>query len=214
FSVELCGGTHVNATGDIGLFRITSESGIAAGVRRIEAVTGQDALRYTRGRDFAASSAAASLKTSVAALPESVTRLLEDRKRLEKALDQLRTQLAREKAGDLSSQAREINGFQVVAAQLDADPVALRKEAERLRDSLGSAVIVLASGEGGAVKLVAMVSKDLAGKTVHAGNLIREIAKMVGGGGGGRPDMAQAGGKNPDKIPEALERVYTLVAGA
>ncbi|MED5370027.1 MAG: alanine--tRNA ligase [Myxococcota bacterium] len=212
FSTELCGGTHVSATGDIGLFKITSESGVAAGVRRIEAVTGAGAMAWVRARDAAATAAASSLRASVDQLPEAIERLQADRKRLEKELSELRTKLARQAAGDLSSQAREIDGIKVLAAELPADVDTLRKEADRLRDKLGTALVVLATRQGG-VKIIAAATKDVAGKRVHAGNIVREVAKAVGGGGGGRPDMAQAGGKDPEKLPEALELVYTLVKG-
>lgn len=213
FSTELCGGTHATRTGDIGLFRITSESGVAAGVRRIEAVTGPGAMAYARGRDQAGVRAAASLRTSLEQLPEALERLQADRKRLEKELDKLRAEIAREAAGDLASQARTINGVAVLAAELPADVNTLRKEADRLRDTLGTALVVLATRQGG-VKIIAAATKDVAGKKVHAGNIVREVAKVCGGSGGGRPDMAQAGGKDADKLAEALELVYTLVQDA
>ncbi len=212
FSTELCGGTHATRTGDIGLFRITSEAGVAAGVRRIEAVTGPGAMAYARSRDLAGVTAAASLRTSLEQLPEALERLQADRKRLEKELEQLRAEIAREAAGDLASQARMINGVAVLAAELPADVNTLRKEADRLRDTLGTALIVLATRQGG-VKIIAAATKDVAGKKVHAGNIVREVAKVCGGSGGGRPDMAQAGGKDADKLAEALELVYTLVQG-
>ena len=212
FSTELCGGTHATRTGDIGLFRVTSESGVAAGVRRIEAVTGPGAMAYARGRDQAGVSAAASLRTSLEQLPEALERLQADRKRLEKELEQLRAEIAREAAGDLASQARMINGVAVLAAELPADVNTLRKEADRLRDTLGTALVVLATRQGG-VKIIAAATKDVAGTKVHAGNIVREVAKVCGGSGGGRPDMAQAGGKDADKLAEALELVYTLVQG-
>ncbi len=214
FSLELCGGTHVSRTGDIGLFRIVSEGGVAAGVRRIEALTGEGALAYVRGMDDAASTAARELRTSPDQLPDAVRRILEDRKRLEKLLEQAKAELARAQAGDLSADARDIGGVKVIAAELPADAKALREEAERLRDKLGSAVVVLGSRAGGKVALVAAVSKDLAGKRFHAGNIIKEVAGMVGGGGGGRPDMAQAGGRDADALPGALERVYAIAEEA
>ena len=213
FSKELCGGTHAERTGDIGLFRITNESGVAGGVRRIEGVTGPEALTYIRQRDQAASAAAGRLRTSVEALDGAIERVMADRKRLEKELDGLKRELARAAAGDASEQAREINGIKVLALELPGDAATLRDEADRLRGVLGSGLVVLGSREGGKVLLLAAATKDIAGKKVHAGNIIREIARLVGGGGGGRPDMAQAGGKNPDGLPAALERVYEIVAG-
>jgi alanyl-tRNA synthetase len=212
FSTELCGGTHASRTGDIGLFKISSESSVAAGVRRIEAQTGLGAWTAICQREIAARAAAAELRTPPEALQEAIVRIVEDRKRLEKEVEQLKTEIARSQAGDLSEQAQDFGDFKVLSAELDTDPKTLRAEADRLRDQLGSSVVVLGSRQGGSVKLVVTVSKDIAGKQVHAGNLIREIARMVGGGGGGRPDMAQAGGKNPDALPAALAEVYTLVS--
>ena len=211
FSTELCGGTHVQATGDIGLMRITAESGVAAGVRRIEAVTGAGAISWLRARSESAAATAAKLKVHPNDLTDAVVKLQDERRRLERELDKLKAEMARLQAGDLSSQAREINGIKVIAAEMEADAASLRNEAERLRDQLGTSVVVLGSRAGGSVKLAVMVSKDIAGKQVHAGKLIKQVASMVGGGGGGRPDMAQAGGRNPDALPGALEKVYELV---
>jgi len=213
-SLELCGGTHAWRTGDIGLFRIVSEAGVAAGVRRIEAQTGEGAMDWIRGRDQAATEAARELRTSPAALVEAIRRIVEDRRTLERELEQARRELARAVAGDLSGQAREIGGVKVLSVEFAGDPAALRDEADRLRDKLGSAVVVLGSRAEGKVQLVAAVSKDLADKRFHAGNIIREIAALIGGGGGGRPDMAQAGGRDPDALPAALERVYALAEAA
>jgi alanyl-tRNA synthetase len=211
FSTELCGGTHARRTGDIGMFKIVSENSVAAGVRRIEAQTGLGAWQTARSQEAAARAAAAQLRTRPEALAEAIARIVEDRKRLEREVEALKTEMARAQAGDLTEQARQMDGFKVLAAELDVDPKTLREEADRLREQLGTGVVVLGSRHGGAVKLVVTVSKDIAGKQVHAGDLIREIAKMVGGGGGGRPDMAQAGGKDPDALPAALQKVYELV---
>ena len=210
-SCELCGGTHVERTGDIGLFRLVSEAGVAAGVRRMEALTGLGAMTWTRQRDRAATQAAALLRTPVEELAEAIDRGTAERKRLVRELDGLRREMARAASGDLVDQARDVGGIAVVAAEVPGDANTLREEADRIRDTLGSGVVVLASRDGGKVLIVATASKDLAGKRVHAGNLVRAVAQMVGGGGGGRPDMAQAGGKNPEALPEALERVYELV---
>ncbi len=211
FSIELCGGTHAVRTGDIGLFRITNESSVAAGVRRIEAETGLSAVNTIKAQDQVVAQAAVLLKSPAAQFPEAISRILEDRKRLSQELDKLKRELARAESGDLTTQARDINGIQVLAAEVNVDAKALRDEADRLRDILGCAVVVLGSREGGSVKLVVTVSKEIAGSRVHAGNLIRQVAGMVGGGGGGRPDMAQAGGKNPEALPEALAAVYGLI---
>jgi alanyl-tRNA synthetase len=211
FSVELCGGTHAARTGDIGLFKLTGESGVAAGVRRIEAVTGPGALRYVRERDRVASAAAQRLKSSVDGLADAVERSISDRRRLEKELEALKRELARAAASDLASNIREINGVKVLVAEVPGDARVLQAEADRLRDQLGSGLVVLGSREGGKVMIIAAVTKDLAGKRLHAGKIIKEIAAVVGGGGGGKPDMARAGGKDPDALPRALEKVYELV---
>lgn len=211
FSLELCGGTHVDRTGDIGVFKVVSEGGVAAGVRRIEAVTGPGALGWIRDRDEALRTVSQTLRTPPEQLADSVAKLLEDRKRLEKELEAARRELARAATGDILDQAREVDGFKVLAAEIDADANVLRDEADRLRDKLGSGVVVLASRDDSSVKLVVTVSKDLAGKRVHAGKLIKQVAGMVGGGGGGRPDMAQAGGRKPEALPGALEAVYGLL---
>jgi alanyl-tRNA synthetase len=211
FSTELCGGTHVGRTGDIGIFRITSETSVAAGVRRIEAETGLGAFDTIRERETATRAAAKQLRTAPEALAPAIAKLVEDKKRLEKEVENLKRQLTRSQTSDLTSQARDVGGIRVLAAELDADAKTLREEADRLRDTLGSGVVVLGTRNGGTVKLVVTVSKDLAGTRVHAGDLVRAVAQMVGGGGGGRPDMAQAGGKNPDALPEALAAVYDLV---
>ncbi|MEC8191682.1 MAG: alanine--tRNA ligase [Myxococcota bacterium] len=210
-SVELCGGTHVARTGDIGLFRIASESSVAAGVRRIEACTGRFAVQTVQDQDAAVQDLAELLRSPIDQMADAIQRMMDDRKRLTNELSQLKRDLARQKSGDLTTQVREVNGIKVVAAEVDVDAKTLRTEADRVRDTIGSGVVVLGSRNGGAVKLVVTVSKDLAGSTVHAGNLIREIAGMVGGGGGGRPDMAQAGGRDPDALPAALEAVYSIV---
>jgi len=211
FSVELCGGTHVDRTGDVGVFRIVSESSVAAGVRRIEAYTGRHAVNTVQNQEATLHQVADLLRAPVDQMAEAIQRMMDDRKRLHAEVEKLKNQLAREQSGDLTEQVREVNGVKVIAAEVNVDAKALRTEADRIRDSLGSGVVVLGSRDQGSVKLVVTVSKDLAGKTVHAGNLIREIASMVGGGGGGRPDMAQAGGRNPDALPKALEAVYGLV---
>jgi alanyl-tRNA synthetase len=214
FSVELCGGTHVSRTGDIGLFRIQSESGVAAGVRRIEAVTGEGALAQGREREALLGRAAELLKVGPDQLVEALQRVLDDRKRLDRELDQTRRELARSKAGDLTQQARRLGDITVLAAEIDAaDANALREEADRLRDQLAPAAVLLAAkSPDGSVKLVATVSKEVAGKRVHAGNLLKAVAAVMGGTGGGRPDMAQGGGKESSALPAALARAYELVS--
>ncbi len=217
FSTELCGGTHAAASGDVGLLKIISEQGIASGVRRIEALTGLGALRHIRKQERALDEVAQLLKTVPAELPSRVGRLLEERRVLQRELDQLKRAQAGEAAGDLMQQVREIGGTKVLGVRVDGiDAEAMRTMIDDFRNRLGSGVVLVASslGEesGGKVLLAAGVTKDLVG-THKAGDLIRDVAKVVGGGGGGRPDFAQAGGNDASKIDEALERFYALVEG-
>jgi alanyl-tRNA synthetase len=211
FSTELCGGTHLDATGQIGLFKVTDEGAVASGVRRIEAVTGEHALAHVGREEAALRESAGLLKIPPLELPRRLAALLEDQKRLEKQLAQLETKLARGQAQDLVAAAREVAGVPVLAARLDGlDPDGLRSVMDTLRDRLPSGVIVLGSAVDGKVSLVAAVSKDLM-KRFPAGRLVQEVAKMVGGGGGGRPDLAQAGGKDASKLDEALATVAAWV---
>ncbi|NKN32285.1 alanine--tRNA ligase [Marichromatium bheemlicum] len=212
FSVELCGGTHVKAVGDIGLMKIVSEAGIASGVRRIEAVTGAGALDWIEADEQRVLRIAGLLKGAREDVDERVEQLLERSRRLEKELEQLKSKLASAAGQDLAAQAEEVAGVRVLAAELEgADPKGLRETVDQLKDKLGSAVIVLATVAEGKVALVAGVTKDLTGQ-FKAGELIREVAAKVGGKGGGRPDMAQAGGSDPSGLAEALALVRDWVA--
>jgi len=214
FSTELCGGTHLDATGQIGLFKVTDEGAVASGVRRIEAVTGTPALAHVGREEAALRESAGLLKISPLELPRRLAALLEDQKRLEKQLAQLESKLARSQAQDLVASARQVAGVPVLAARLDGlDPDGLRSVMDTLRDRLPSGVIVLGSAVDGKVSLVAAVSKDLM-KRFPAGRLVQEVAKVVGGGGGGRPDLAQAGGKDPSKLDDALATVAGWVERA
>jgi alanyl-tRNA synthetase len=206
FSTELCGGTHVHRTGDIGLFRILSEAGVAAGVRRIEAQTGTGALALVHEESQTLLEAARKLKTEPARLLEAITRLQEERKTLERELAELKRGMAKAAAGDLVRSAQDVNGIRVLAAEFDGD---LREQADRLRDQLGSSLVVLLARKGDKVQLLAAASKDVAGSRIHAGKVIEAVAPLVGGRGGGRPDMAQAGGADPSGIPAAVQRVYS-----
>ena len=207
FSTELCGGTHLDATGQIGLFKVTDEGAVASGVRRIEAVTGEAALAHVGREEAALRESAGLLKIPPLELPRRLAALLEDQRRLEKQVAQLEMKLARNQAQDLASNAKTVAGVPVLTARLDGlDPDALRSVVDTLRDRLQSGVIVLGSAADDKVSLVAAVSKDLM-KRFPAGRLVQEIAKMVGGGGGGRPDLAQAGGKDASKLDEALGAV-------
>ena len=212
FSKELCGGTHVNRTGDIGIFRITSESSISAGVRRIEAVTGFGAYDEYRQATAAIARLTSMLHVSEPALVASVERLAAERKSLEREVEQLKSKLAQAGAGELTENARDVKGIKVVSAKVDGlDRNQMRSLADSLRNKIGSGVVVLASTAKGNIALISAVTKDLAGKKVHAGKLVGAVARQVGGRGGGRPDLAEAGGKNTGKLPEALEKVYDLV---
>ena len=211
FSIELCGGTHVQRTGDIGLFKFRGESGVAAGVRRIEAVTGGGALDWVQEREQRLRQIGATLKASEEEAVERLERLLAQSRELERRLEKLQRDQAKSQSGDLVSQARELDGVKVLATRVEGlDDKALRELADRLKDKLGPSVVALGATDGTKVALIATVSKDLT-KRFHAGELIKRIAPIVGGNGGGRPDFAQAGGKDPSRLDEALATVYELV---
>ena len=212
FSTELCGGTHVARTGDIGLFRITSEGGIASGIRRIEAVTGEGALESVRATESLLRRTATALRSTPIEVEDKVNQLLERQKKLERELASLKSKLTSGHRGDLAESAVQVRGVQVVATAIDgADAQSLREAVDSLKGRLGSAVIVLATvTEDGKVSLVAGVTPDLTA-TIKAGDLVGSIAAMVGGRGGGRPDFAQAGGSDPSRLVEALAAVRGLV---
>ncbi len=211
FSTELCGGTHVDRTGDIGLFKLISESGIASGVRRVEALTGAGALKWVKSNEERIARMAGLLKSNPEELDQKVRQVLERSRELERELQKAKTRLAGDRGEELVSQAVEVNGIKVLAATLDgADPKLLRETVDRLKEKLGSSVVVLSSVDGDKVRLVAGVSRDQTGQ-VKAGEIIGEVAAMVGGRGGGRPDMAQAGGNDPAALPGALAAVADLV---
>ncbi len=207
FSVELCGGTHLDATGQIGLFKVTSEGAVASGVRRIEAVTAEEALKHVGREEAALRESAGLLKIPPLELPTRLQKLLDEQKALEKQLAQLEARLAKSRAQELVAEARQVAGVPVIAAQIDGlEAEGLRSVVDTLRDRLGSGVICLGSVVDGKVSLVASVSKDLT-KRFQAGKLIQEVAQTVGGKGGGRPDLAQGGGPEASKLPAALAAV-------
>jgi alanyl-tRNA synthetase len=210
-SVELCGGTHARATGDIGLFKIVSEQGIAAGVRRIVAVTGEGALDYLREVEGSLAKTAQLAKTTPAALADKVEKMMSRERALEKQIEELQKKLASGGGGgidSLLSRARDVSGVKVLGIRTDVtDRSALRELAEQLRDKLGQSVVLVGSEADGKAQLVLTVSRQLTDR-YKAGELIRAIALIVGGSGGGRPDMAQAGGTEPGKLDEAIEAVY------
>ncbi|MBI4537634.1 MAG: alanine--tRNA ligase [candidate division NC10 bacterium] len=211
FSQELCEGTHVQATGEIGLFKIVSQGGVAAGVRRVEAVTGPGAYLYVKQEEQVLAEAAARIKARPLELAEKVERLTESSRDLERENQRLKARLAGGVLEELLAGSRDVNGVRVAAGRVDSlDAKGMRELGDRARARLGSGVVVLVAQAEGRVLWLTMVTTDLAGK-VHAGRLARELAAVTGGGGGGRPDMAEAGGKDPSRIPEALERLPELV---
>ncbi|MBN3003533.1 alanine--tRNA ligase [Chromobacterium alkanivorans] len=214
FSAELCGGTHVQRTGDIGLFKIVAESGVAAGVRRVEAVTGEGAIAYIQTQDALLKEAAGALKAqTLDEVAAKIGSLQDNVKTLEKELAKLKGQLAASAGDSLSDSAADVNGVKVLAVELPgADNTALRETLDKLKDKLGSAAIVLAAKGDGKVALVAGVTADLTAK-LKAGELVNFVAQQVGGKGGGRPDMAQAGGTQPENLAAALAGVQAWVAG-
>ena len=211
-SKELCGGTHVGRTGDIGVFKIVSESGVASGVRRVEAVTGQAALGYLQSLEATVGAAAASLKANPTELQHRIDQVLDNVKALEKEVAALKGKLASSQGDELMLQAVDVKGIKVLAAKLEgADAKTLRDTMDKLKDKLKTAVIVLAAVDGDKVQIAAGVTADSIGK-VKAGELVNFVAQQVGGKGGGKADMAMAGGTDASKLPDALKSVQAWVA--
>lgn len=211
FSTELCGGTHVPQVGQIGLFKIVAESGVAAGIRRVEAVTGKGAIDYVQQREAQLLEIAHTLKTNPQEVTQKIAQIIDNVRQTEKELARLKTKMTSSQGADLASQAQDVNGVKVLAANLEnADAKTLRETLDQLKDTLKSCAIVLSTVAAGKVTLIAGVSADLTGK-VKAGELVNFVAQQVGGKGGGRPDMAQAGGTQPERLPEALGGVKAWV---
>jgi alanyl-tRNA synthetase len=211
FSKELCGGTHTGYTGDIGLFKIVEESSVAAGIRRIEAVTGAAAVEVVQRNAKLIHDAARVLKEHPDAVPERIHKILSNHKLLEKEVERLKTKMASLAADSVQEEIRRINGTRVLTKKVEADnPAALRNLADRFRDKIESGIVALGSVTDSKVLLIVVVTKDLADR-YHAGNIVKEIAPVVGGSGGGRPDMAQAGGTKPAALDKALAKVYEVV---
>ena len=211
-SRELCGGTHVQRTGDIGLFKIVSEGGVAAGIRRVEAVTGANALAYLQQLESTVHQAAGTLKAPTAELQGRITQVLDQVKALEKEVAQLKGKLASSQGDELVAQAVDVKGIKVLAATLvGADAKTLRDTMDKLKDKLKTAAIVLAAVDGGKVQIAAGATADVMGK-VKAGELVNFVAQQVGGKGGGKPDMAMAGGTDASKLDGALASVQAWVA--
>ncbi len=212
FSKEFCGGTHVDNTGTITAFKILSESGVAAGVRRIEAITADGVFAHYRRLEEELNAAAKAVKAEPTALAKKVEALLEEMKQLHSENEKLKAKLANNSLGDVMGQVREIRGMKVLAAKVpEVDMNGLRNLGDQLKEKLGEGVVFLASAQGGKVSLVAMATEGAMKLGAHAGNLIKEAAALVGGGGGGRPNMAQAGGKNPEGMDAAIEKVYEIL---
>ena len=211
YSKELCGGTHVGSTGEIGVFKILSESGIAAGIRRIEAVTGAQAIKRFQELEQTVRVIADRVKSSPEEVTEKLEKIINRQKELEKEIGELTTRLSVMDLDKIIESARNIDDVPVIVAKIPIDsPRTMREVGDKVRDKMNSGIAVLGGELNGKASLLAIVSKDLT-KTYHAGNIVKEVAALVGGGGGGRPDMAQAGGSMPDKLDEALNRVYEII---
>ena len=211
FSRELCGGTHVTRTGDIGFLKIVHESAVAAGVRRIEAVTGSGAVAHVRRLEDELRKTAGLLRTGLLETADRTEKLLKRERELEREIETLKGKLAAKDSGDLMGRVRQINGVDVLATVVEASDVkTLRDFGDKLRDRLRSGIILLGSRADGKAMLLCLVTKDLTDR-YHAGKIIKAIAPLVGGSGGGRPDMAQAGGQKPEHLEEALEKLPELL---
>jgi alanyl-tRNA synthetase len=210
-SKELCGGTHVRRTGDIGLFKIVSEGSVAAGTRRIEALTGTGVLEYLRRQSQSLAQASEALRSKPDGLLEAIEKLTESEKKLRKELEAQQMKRAASAAGDLVQQAREVKGVRVIAARVEVtDRAAMRQMVDDLRGKLQSGVIVLGSVAEGRVSLIAAVTKDLTAK-LDAGKIVKQAATYVEGSGGGRKDLAEAGGKNPAKLDASIQAVPAII---
>jgi alanyl-tRNA synthetase len=213
FSMELCGGTHVKNTANIGLFKIVSEGGVAAGIRRIEAVTGMGALKFVDELEVTLKHTAAVLKTSVKDVQRKAEAIMLEFKEKEKEIETLKSKMATGAAEDIINDAYDVKGVSVISAVIDIEADGLRELGDKLRDKLGKAVIVLGSTAGDKVTFIAMASKDAVASGAHCGNIVKEVSKLAGGSGGGRPDMAQAGAKDKDKAAEAIASVKGILEG-
>ena len=214
FSLELCGGTHVHNSGEIGMLLILSESGIASGVRRIEAVTGSGAYRLMKEYQGTIAETAALLKTRPDRLIPRLEEVMAESKDKDQQILKLKKDQMKDQQGDLLQHAEKVGNTTIVITSLEGLSMdELRDMGDRIKDQAGSAAVLLASVNGGKVHLMATMTKDLVEKGLHAGKVVKEAATITGGGGGGRPDMAQAGGKNPEKLPEALEKAREMIKG-
>jgi alanyl-tRNA synthetase len=212
FSMELCGGTHTKQTGNIGLLKIISESSVASGVRRIEALTGEAALNHLQKISHVVQESARMLRDQPDAIPQRIQKLLEQLKRNEKEIEQFKTKLLGQSTSKVVDEILIVNGVNLLTKIVDADsPIALRNLADRFKEQVQSGIIVLGCRLGSKALLLTAVTRDLTGQ-FHAGKIINKLAAIVGGGGGGRPDMAQAGGPNPENLDKAMEAAAEIIA--
>lgn len=206
FSMELCGGTHISATGEAGLIKIVSESSIASGIRRIEALTGTGAIEWYREREKLLNEASLAAKTTPEEISSKIAEMLDELKKTRKELEEIKAKALKNSVNDIIQKAIDVSGIKVLAERMDGlDINELRNTADMLKSKLGSSVVILASGSDGKVSLIISATKDAVEKGIHCGKIIGEAAKAAGGGGGGRPDMAQAGGKDVNGIDKAIE---------
>jgi alanyl-tRNA synthetase len=212
FSRELCGGTHTRRTGDIGFFKIVSESSVASGVRRIEAVTGQAALVHVQDQAKIIRDTSRLVKEKPDALVQRLEKMLTHQKTLEKEVEKLQAVIASQTADNAAAETQQVNGVTLLSKRVTVDtPAALRDMADKFKDKMKSGIVLLGSVIGSKVLLIVLVTQDLTDR-YHAGKIVKEVAGIVGGGGGGRPDMAQAGGTQPEKLDQALTKFFEIVA--
>ena len=212
FSMEFCGGVHVTNTAQIGMFKIISESSTGAGVRRIEAVTGHGAVAHVNEMEAMVKGLAASLKCRVTDVPARLTALQGELKAVEQKAAELADKIAKAQVSDVDSQIRDIKGIKALVQQASVDDIeALRNLGDQMRDKVGGVVVLASVFADGKISILTMATKDAVAKGIHAGNIVKEVARICGGGGGGRPDMAQAGGKDASKLGEALEAAWGVI---
>ena len=212
FSMEFCGGVHVTNTAQIGMFKIISESSTGAGVRRIEAVTGHGAVAHVNEMEAMVKGLAASLKCRVTDVPARLTALQGELKAVEQKAAELADKIAKAQVSDVDSQIRDIKGIKALVQQVSVDDIeALRNLGDQMRDKVGGVVVLASVFADGKISILTMATKDAVAKGIHAGNIVKEVARICGGGGGGRPDMAQAGGKDASKLGEALEAAWGVI---
>ena len=214
FSIEFCGGTHVKNTSEIMALKIISETGVAAGVRRIEALTSAGLLKYYDALEKKLNEASKVLKASPENLTEKITHMMNENKALHSEVESLKSKLAQDAMGDVMDQVQDVKGIKLLATEVDGvDMNGLRDLGDQLKEKIGEGVVVLASGNDGKVSLMVTATEGAMKQGAHAGNLVKAIAGLVGGGGGGRPNMAQAGGKNPAGIKDALVKAKETLEG-